>query len=165
MSKENKRFQVSVDVDSAMISSAPGSGMSRVILSNLDDKAMRQIARSIVHANLASEFRDALAAEQCAEPVKREMYTLFLGLDKPHSGDLSKDLETVLSDLSPSFTISEADGHFRGVKEHTLLIHLAVTDPETAYHCAGRLKELYGQEAVGLTRTGAYQRVVSSDFE
>ena len=54
------RFQISIDTDSIFISQAPNSQNSRIILANLKEKQLDQLAQSIKDANLTDKFIKAL---------------------------------------------------------------------------------------------------------
>jgi len=63
----NKRFQISLDADTVLISQAPDNTKSRVILANLDQNSLKQLARSIVNSGLDREFSELMAQEALTE--------------------------------------------------------------------------------------------------
>nr|BDD47190.1 hypothetical protein 1 [Balneolaceae bacterium] len=54
------KFQISIDTDSIFISQAPNTDQSRVVLSNLGNTQLHQLAKSIIDANLAESFQSIL---------------------------------------------------------------------------------------------------------
>jgi len=58
--KVDDKFQISIDTDSIFISQAPNTAQSRVILSNLGNAQLHQLAKSIVDANLEDSFQKIL---------------------------------------------------------------------------------------------------------
>lgn len=55
------KFQISIDTDSIFISQAPNTDQSRVVLSNLGNAQLHQLAKSIIDANLTESFQNILA--------------------------------------------------------------------------------------------------------
>ena len=61
MTKEaGDKFQISIDTDSIFISQAPNTAQSRVVLSNLGNAQLHQLAKSIIDANLEESFKKIL---------------------------------------------------------------------------------------------------------
>ena len=58
------KFQISLDTDSILISQAPNTPKSRVILANLEKEQLQQLAQSILDANLEDEFVEALNSKK-----------------------------------------------------------------------------------------------------
>ena len=63
------RFQISLDAESVMISPAPQGGKARVIISHLDKGGLRQLARSIAHADLQLQFNELVEAELRSDTI------------------------------------------------------------------------------------------------
>ncbi|MFA5669863.1 MAG: hypothetical protein WC967_11505 [Balneolaceae bacterium] len=63
---KNKRFQLSIDTNSVFISQAPNSARSRVLLSNVSEDQLKNIARKIFDAGLEKELIELLRDEEKA---------------------------------------------------------------------------------------------------
>lgn len=58
------KFQIKIDTDSILISQAPNKTKSRVILANLEEEQLHQLAKSIIDADLKEVFIKALREEK-----------------------------------------------------------------------------------------------------
>ena len=156
------RFQIIIDSDSVFISPAPDAKKSRVILSNLDRAAFEQLAKSLLDADLGKSFLNHLANQIYTDPKKRKLYTLYMGTDSGLTDQIKDEIKECIVPFVDSFTISEATGFFKGKEEKAVLIQIATVDDRVAYQCADKLRNKFGQEAIGILIEGAYQRVIEN---
>ena len=97
------------------------------------------------------------------------MHYVYLGA--PGSGQIDSAYEQAAMDecsaLFPSFAVTRATGMFRGKREETLIFHIATADTGKITELAGRLRERFRQDGVGVIRPtpdgGLYSRVVGAD--
>lgn len=59
----SKKFQLTIDSDSVLISQAPNKAKSRITLANLDEPSIRQLAKSIEDAGITKELIKLLEQE------------------------------------------------------------------------------------------------------
>jgi hypothetical protein len=96
------------------------------------------------------------------------MHYVYLGA--PATGQIDSEYEQAAMDecsaLFPSFAVTRATGMFRGKREETLIFHIATADTGMITELAGRLRERFGQDGVGVIRPtsqgGHYSRVVAA---
>jgi|GEM_PF-1541831 len=69
MTRKRFKFQLTVDSDSILISQVPDKNKSRVILTNLEEEELLQIAQSIIDANLQNKFIEILQESGSNTPV------------------------------------------------------------------------------------------------
>ena len=163
MAKEDVgRFQLTLDTDSVFISPAPDSKKSRVVLSNLDQLALEQLTKSLIDTTeLGEHFLNYLAEKIYTDPVKRQLYTLYMGSDSGLTDQLKNEIKECIAHLVDSYTLSMATGYFKGNQETAILIQIAVQNDHIAYQCADALRKKFGQEAIGMLIEGDYQRVIN----
>jgi len=154
------RFQITLDTDTVFISTAPDSKKSRVVLSNLDQAGFEQLIKSQIDTGLGLLFLNCLANQIYTEPVKRQLYTLYMGIDTGLTDQLKKEIKECIAPFVDSYTISQATGYFKGKEEKAILIQIATPDDHIAYQCADALRNKFRQEAVGILIEGDYRRVI-----
>jgi hypothetical protein len=96
------------------------------------------------------------------------MHYLYLGSHA--GGQLDVAYEEAAIDecaaLFESFCVTRAIGMFRGNREETLIFHIASCDSPLVTELAGRMRERFNQDGVGVVRPtmrgGIYSRVVRS---
>jgi hypothetical protein len=96
------------------------------------------------------------------------MHYVYLGA--PPGGEIDCEHEQAAMDecsaLFPSFTVTRGTGMFRGKREETLIFHIATADTGKITELAGRLRERFRQDGVGVIRPtadgGLYGRVVEA---
>ena len=96
------------------------------------------------------------------------MHYIYLGA--PDSGQIDSEFEQDAIDecsvLFPSFAITRATGVFRGKLEETLIFHIATADAGRITELAGRLRERFRQDGVGVVHPtshgSTYSRVVGA---
>ena len=97
------------------------------------------------------------------------LYSLILG--SPASGRISEAYRQQAVQLCAavfaSFTVSTAQGYFRGQREDTLVFQVATAEPEKVEALAAQLAAVFGQDGVGMVGPSApdlqaavYSRVV-----
>lgn len=59
----SKKFQLTIDSDSVLISQAPNKEKSRITLANLDELSIKQLAKSIEDAGITKELITLLKQE------------------------------------------------------------------------------------------------------
>jgi len=98
---------------------------------------------------------------------KLEIATLFIGLSGhkyPTTDGAQEKVMEILSERFPSFTMTEGAGYFRGNKEKTLLVHIAIEQPQEVVAAASLIREVLQQEGVGIGFRGHYFRATESDI-
>ena len=153
------RFQITLDTDSVFISPAPDSKKSRVVLSHLDQAALEQMGKSLIDADLGKQFLNYVAGQIYTDPVKRQLYTLYMGSDSGLTEQVKEEIKECIAPYTDSYTISQAAGYFKGREEIAILIQIAVQNDHIAYQCADALRKKFGQEAVGMLIEGDYRRI------
>lgn len=162
--KYTGRFQLIIDTDSIIISQAPGTSQSRVVLANLQHNQLEQIIRGIEHAGLTNHVHQKLTEVIYSEPIQRFFYTIYLGLDQDLTDSLKAEIAAMAQNYAEGFTIIPATGFYRKQEEKTILIQMGVTDSTKAYEFADELCRHYGQDAVGVVESSDYCRVLNSDY-
>ena len=157
------RFQLTIDTDSILISQAPDSKQSRVVLANLQHSQLEQIIRGIEHAGLTNIVHQKLTEVIYSEPVKRQLFTIYLGLDRDLTDALRSEIAEIAHNYADGFTIIPATGYYRKQEEKTILIQMGVSDSTKAYTFADELCRHYGQDAVGVVESSDYCRVLNKD--
>lgn len=80
------------------------------------------------------------------------MYSIILG--SPASGQISDDYRQravlLCAAIFTSFTVSTAEGYFRGQREDSLVFQIATLEPEKVTHLAAQLADEFGQDGVGV---------------
>lgn len=100
--------------------------------------------------------------EHVSDPRHCRLFTIYLGSPSPRARLLPDERFGIIKRVShhfDSFTISEAEGFFRGESEDTLLISAATGEPEKVLDLAMELLEYTGQQGVGVAYNDIYQRV------
>ena len=98
------------------------------------------------------------------DPRTRRLFTLHLGCRPPRARLLPTEaLEVRLraANRFPSFTITEAESYFKNQNEDALLISIASDQPAEVLALAEELRRHLGQEGVGVSHKGIYQRVTA----
>lgn len=157
---KNYRFQITLDSDSVFVSRSQDGRKSRVTLSNLDEDALNQLAKSISDSELQEPFQKALEKASPETENHKKLYAFYLGLESPLQMKDKNNLTKILTTFSPSYTLLQADGVFNEGSEHTTIIHIGLVSEELAHKCAERLRVAFEQEAVGLVCLGSYTRVL-----
>ena len=97
------------------------------------------------------------------------LYSVILG--SPASGRISEDYRQQAVQLCaavfPSFTVSTAEGYFRGQREDSLVFQVATREPEKVKGLAAQLAAVFDQDGVGIvcpsaqdSQAAVYSRVV-----
>lgn len=97
------------------------------------------------------------------------MYSIILG--SPSSGRISdayrQQAELLCAAIFASFTVSRAEGFFRGQREDSLVFQVATREPEKVTHLAAQLATAFCQDGVGVVRPSSqdaasmvYSRVI-----
>ena len=85
------------------------------------------------------------------------MYSIILG--SPASGWISDEYRQQAVQLCAavfaSFTVSRAEGYFRGQREDSLVFQVATREPEKVNGLAAQLAAVFGQDGVGIVRPSA----------
>lgn len=63
------KFQLTVNSDSILVSQAPGKNKSRVILANLGEQQLKQIAQSIINSELEDKFIEMFEMNEHQESI------------------------------------------------------------------------------------------------
>jgi len=161
--KDRYKFQLTVDTDSIFISQAPGKKKSRVILTNLENEGLKQIAKSVIDAGLSQELIELLADDIYTEPVEIRMFTLYFGLEQPPTKALKDEVQQIVSSHCDAFTLFDANGYFKNEKVHTLLIQIGAQNHEVAYKCAEELRANFDKEGVGVMESSNYKRLIEKN--
>ncbi|WP_210546758.1 hypothetical protein [Rhodoferax sp. PAMC 29310] len=82
------------------------------------------------------------------------MYSIILG--SPASGQISDEYRQravmLCAAVFASFTVSRAEGYFRGQREDSLVFQIATSEPEKVIRLAAQLAVEFCQDGVGLLR-------------
>jgi hypothetical protein len=103
-------------------------------------------------------------AEHLRDPRHCRLFTIYLGSPSPRARLLPTEefgIRTRVARYFESFTLSKAEGFFRGQTEDTLLISAATAAPARVLELATELLEYTRQQGVGVSYNGIYQRVTS----
>ena len=80
------------------------------------------------------------------------MYSIILG--SPASGRISDDYRQqavqLCASIFASFTVTRAEGYFRGQREDSLVFHVATQELEKVKDLAAQLAAVFGQDGVGI---------------
>lgn len=80
------------------------------------------------------------------------MYSIILG--SPASGRISDEYRQqavqLCASVFASFTVSTAEGYFRGQREDTLVFQVATLEPEKIKALAAQLAAVFDQDGVGI---------------
>lgn len=86
------------------------------------------------------------------------MYSIIVG--SPVSGQISDECRQQAIQLCAavfdSFTVSRAEGYFRGKSEDSLVFQVATQEPEKITHLAAQLADVFHQEGVGIVRPSSH---------
>ena len=83
------------------------------------------------------------------------VFTLYIGSKKPQARD---ELIRILSEHFPSFTVIAGEGFFRGSAEPAWMVKIASDDKVKVIHAAAMIREVLGQDGVGIETDGEYYR-------
>lgn len=82
-----------------------------------------------------------------------QVFTLYIGSKKPQARD---ELIRILSEQFPSFTLIAGEGFFRGSAEPAWMVKIASDDKARVIHAAAMIREVLGQDGVGIEADGEY---------
>lgn len=117
---------------------------------------------TLISADGSERAELGLWSERVHDPRKRILFTIYLGSRSPAKTLSAEERQGILERIAaffPSFTVTEASGHFRHEREQTLVIQVATEKPQMILTLAHELLEYLAQEGVGVLCNGIYQRV------
>lgn len=86
------------------------------------------------------------------------VYSIILG--SPASGRIDaayrQQAVQLCAAIFPSFTVSRADGYFRGQREDSLVFQVATRESEKVIHLAAQLATAFCQDGVGVLRPSSH---------
>lgn len=86
------------------------------------------------------------------------MYSIILG--SPASGQISdayrQQAVQLCAAIFASFTVSRAEGFFRGQGEDSLVFQVATREPEKVTHLAAQLSSAFCQDGIGVLRPSSH---------
>ena len=80
------------------------------------------------------------------------MYSIILGSPASHqiSEEYRQQAIQIFSSVFESFTVSKAEGFFRGQSEDSLVFQVATPQPEKIHQLAAKLAAAFIQEGIGI---------------
>jgi hypothetical protein len=89
------------------------------------------------------------------------LFTLYLG-SQDGQKPAAQEVLALAGQRFESFTLSEAQGVFRGTREPMWLIRIATDNPESLLQLAAELRQRWHQDGVGIEAGGNYYRVTAT---